>query len=89
MRRTIAMNGHNSDNETHRKAAEGNQEKTYRGFPRMIAEQKDFNGKSEALAPECEGIDERFFQPGTETAFSRFGGFGVVDLECIFGNHFH
>jgi hypothetical protein len=37
--------------------------------------------KSEALAPHSEPVDQGLFQPGTETAFGGFIGFGVVDLE--------
>jgi hypothetical protein len=43
---------------------------------------------SEAFAPESESVDEGVFEPGPEAAFGGFGGFGVVDLERLFGNDF-
>ena len=49
----------------------------------MIADQK-IRTESEALAPESESIDERFFQPGTEAALGGFGRLGVIDVEQLF-----
>ena len=35
----------------------------------------------QALAPQGKRIDERFFEPRTETSLGGFVGFGIVDLE--------
>jgi hypothetical protein len=52
-------------------------------FTWMLADQKI----SETLAPEREGIDEGFFEPGTEAAFGGFRGLGIVDLEWLLGSN--
>jgi len=81
----IAVIARDRKSKTHRGDAEARRKagRAYRGFTRMIADQK-IRTESEALAPKSERVDERFFQPGTEAALGGFVGFGVVDLEQLF-----